>query len=88
MKLLNNEQAYKRFGAFIRAARERKGYTQVEVAELLGVSGSYYAYMETGQRKATLPMALNICTILDADLNDFINVSARKKARVIERPKI
>lgn len=88
MKLLNNEQAYKRFGAFIRAAREKRGYTQAEVAELLGVSGSYYAYVESGQRKATLPMALNICTILDADLNDFINVIARKKARVIQRTEI
>ena len=60
MKLLNNEQAYKRFGIFIRAARERKGFTQAEVAEMLGVSTSYYAYMESGSRKDTLPMALNI----------------------------
>jgi transcriptional regulator with XRE-family HTH domain len=88
MKLLDNDQAYKRFGAFIRAARERKGYTQAEVADLLGMSKSYYAYMEAGSRKATLPVALNICSLLDADINDFINVSTRKKAGVIQRTEI
>lgn len=85
MKLLNNEQAYKRFGLFIREAREKKGYTQTEVADILGISKSYYGYIESGSRKTTLPMALNICTILDANLNDFINMSALKKARVIQR---
>lgn len=84
MKLLDNESTYKAFGMFIRNAREKKGLTQHDVAVQLGISDSHYAYFESGQRKTTLPVALNLCTILGVDLNDFIAIGTpRKKARVI-----
>ena len=83
MKLLDSDQAYRSFGTFIRAGRERRNYTQAEMAEILGISPSHYAYFESGSRRATLPMALNICSVLGLDINDFIAISARRKARVI-----
>lgn len=80
MKLLNDDHAYREFGVFIRAGRERKGYTQSEMAEMVGVSASYYCYFETGKRKMTLPMAMKLCAVLDLDMTEFIMRSVRKTA--------
>lgn len=59
-------------GAFIREARERKGLNQEDVAEMLGVSRSHYAFIESGARGLYFTRAVNICRILDLDINDLI----------------
>ena len=72
MKPINEEKISVEFGAFLREARERNGLHQEDIAEKLGVSRSYYAYIENGKRNIYFPRAINICRVLDLDMNDFI----------------
>ena len=62
------------FGRFIREAREMKGFLQADVAEKLGVSRSYYGHIESGNREIYFTLAINICRVLDLDMNDFMKV--------------
>jgi transcriptional regulator with XRE-family HTH domain len=72
MKVIDKEIIVAEFGSFIRDARESKGLLQAEVAEEVGVSRSYYAYIETGKREIYFSLAINICRVLDLDINHFI----------------
>lgn len=60
------------FGAFIREARERQNFYQADIAEKLGVSRSYYAYIETGSREIYFSLAVKICDVLKLDMSDFM----------------
>ena len=71
MKGLEQEKVAKEFGAFIREAREKKGLSQEEVAELVGVSRSYYGHIEAGIREIYLGKALKICHVLGLSMHDF-----------------
>ena len=72
MKTIDNKIIIEEFGTFIREARESKGLYQAEVADKLGVSRSYYAFIEGGKREIYFTLAINICRVLDLDINDFI----------------
>ena len=72
MKTIDKEKISVEFGAFVREAREKKGLYQADVAEKLGVSRSYYAYIEAGSREIYFTLAINLCRVLDLDINDFI----------------
>jgi transcriptional regulator with XRE-family HTH domain len=72
MKVIDKEIVMEEFGSFIRSARENKGLLQAEIAEEVGVSRSYYAYIETGKREIYFSLAINICRVLDLDINYFI----------------
>lgn len=60
------------FGAFIREARMSKGIYQDEIAKHLGVTQSYYSYIESGTRNVDLQLAIEICKYLRLNLNNFI----------------
>ena len=62
------------FGRFIREAREMKGLLQADVAEKLGVSRSYYGHIESGNRDIYFTLAVNICRVLDLNINDFMKM--------------
>ena len=72
MKAINKEQISAEFGTFIREAREKKGLYQADVAEKVGVSRSYYAFIEAGQRDIYFTLAVNLCRVLDLNINDFM----------------
>lgn len=72
MKNIDQEKISKEFGAFIREAREKKGLFQADVAEQVGISRVYYTYIEAGHRQAYFALAINICNVLDLDINEFI----------------
>jgi transcriptional regulator with XRE-family HTH domain len=72
MKAIDKEKISVEFGTFVREARERKGLYQADVAEKLGVSRSYYAFIEGGQRDIYLTLAVNLCRVLDLNINDFM----------------
>lgn len=80
-----DRKIYQEFGQFIRAARRSKKLTQDDVAKLIGITASFYNYLENGKRKITLPMAMSICKALDLDLNDFLISRKRKKPQLIAR---
>ena len=72
MKTLDKELVITEFGKFIREAREKKGLYQADVAEQIGVSRSYYTMIESGNREIYFTLAINICRILELDINDFM----------------
>lgn len=70
---LTDQESLLLFGAFIREKRDRKGLTQEEVAELIGITQSYYAYVETGKRNVDLILSMKICEALDTNLKEFLD---------------
>lgn len=73
MKTISKEKVSAEFGSFVCNARERKGLYQADVAEQLGISRSYYGYIEAGKRDIYFSLAINICRVLDLDINEFIS---------------
>lgn len=73
MKTIDDKDCQIMFGAYIKAARERKGMSQCQVAEALGVTQVYLSYLESGKRNIDLILALRVCEILGVDMRDFIN---------------
>lgn len=72
MKTVEKEKVAKEFGVFIREAREKQGLYQADVAERLGVSRAYYTHIEAGNREIYFTMAINICRVLNLNINDFM----------------
>ena len=72
MKNIEKEKVLIEFARAMRSARELKGITQAYAAEELGVSRSYYAMIENGDREIYFTLALNICRLLDVDINEFV----------------
>jgi transcriptional regulator with XRE-family HTH domain len=72
MKTIDKDMIAVEFGTFIREARERKGLYQADVAEMVGVSRSYYAFIESGKREIYFTLAVNLCRALDLDISDFM----------------
>lgn len=60
------------FGTFVVRGREAKGYTQRDAAPKIGISQSYLAKIELGQREIPFTLALKICSTLGLDFNEFI----------------
>ena len=72
MKTADKEKLAKEFGIFIREAREKRGLYQHEVADQLGVARSYYTHIENGIRDIYFSLAVDICNILELDLNELM----------------
>lgn len=72
MRNLTDKENLLLFGKFIREKRELKGYSQEEVAELIGITQSYYARIELGKRNVDLFVSMKICEVLGTSLKDFL----------------
>lgn len=55
----------------VREARKEKGYSQNELAALVGVSRQTISSIETGQFNPTAKLALVICIALDKKFEDL-----------------
>ena len=67
-----------RAGLIMREARLRMGYSQLEVATLVGIQIKQYQRFEYGHQKlssAKMIIALRICTALELDPYRFVNDS-------------
>lgn len=73
MRKLDNRECLNGFGDFIRDGRLRKKMLQREVAVQLGISAPYYCDIENGKKNVDLVVAMEICQILDINLNDYIS---------------
>src|SRR5262245_3965598 len=60
-----------KFGAKVRMLRRRHGLRQVDLAEKLGVSGSYLNLIEHDQRPLTAALLLRLAELYPADLKSF-----------------
>lgn len=55
----------------IRNLREDHDYTQAYVASKLGISQRAYAHYESGDRKISLEMAIELAKLLEVDMNEL-----------------
>jgi transcriptional regulator with XRE-family HTH domain len=56
----------------IRALRESKGFTQEYMAEMLGISQSTYAHLESGKANMDIGRLLRIADILETDMTELV----------------
>lgn len=63
------KQAY--LGNKIRRLRKETGWTQVELAQRLGISASYLNLIERNQRALTVPLLLKLAEVFKVDLKTF-----------------
>lgn len=59
---------------YLKKAREKLGYTQADVANMLGISQNYYCDIENGFRQKELKatIALSLSEILSIPINDLL----------------
>ena len=62
-----------KIGAFMAALRRKKGLTQAELAERIGVSNKSVSRWETGQTMPDYDQMLKLCALLEVDLNDLLS---------------
>ena len=77
---LAHDDAYQLFRSTLTDLRRKKGVTQSDLAELLGVPQSYVSKYELGERRVDLVETYEICRALDTDLATFV----RKVIKTIE----
>ncbi|MGB9662428.1 MAG: helix-turn-helix transcriptional regulator [Moorellaceae bacterium] len=57
------------------ALRKEKGLTQQQVADMLGITRSFYGMIETGDRNPTLDLAKRIAEIFGTGIEDLFFTS-------------
>lgn len=62
------------FGKRLVAAREKKGFTQKKLAELLDITPTRLNYWEKDKREPDFFMFTKILNILDADANEMLGL--------------
>jgi transcriptional regulator with XRE-family HTH domain len=66
------DKALQRIGNKLQAARKLKGFTQEQVAEKVGITRSYYAQVERGERNPTTTVITAIIHALGAEITDVL----------------
>lgn len=67
-----NRQAWRMLGNTIADMRLSRGITQMQLAEMTGISRVYIGYIEQGRRCGTILTYLDIVTALGYTLNDLV----------------
>lgn len=67
----SEQQLMKAFGRQVAAVRKRRGYTQQQLAEEVGMSVVAIAYIETGKRWARLGTLSKIAATLQVEIADL-----------------
>lgn len=62
----------KMIGAWLAEKRKRKGITQIQVAERLGVTKQAISKWENGHGKMYADVFIEFCKIVEADPNDLV----------------
>ena len=62
-----------KYYAFIKSLRTGRGFSQLEIAEKLGISRSSYIAFEQGGRDLSLSEASELCKIFEISLEDIQN---------------
>jgi transcriptional regulator with XRE-family HTH domain len=75
-------------GARIKDIRNRKGFTQEDLAEKININPKYLSSIERGKENPTLNTLIKLSESLDVNLNDFfhqieIENPAKRKALLI-----
>lgn len=79
---VNLEIDYKAIGARIRAARERKGLKQHNLAALAEVAPTNISHIERGVAKASLPTLMKIANSLEVSMDELLCDSLTKSKHI------
>ena len=65
---------YKEVGLKIAYYRKKKGYTQAQLAEMVGISSNYLSLIERGNKRQSYSMEtlFKIAEALDVNANDLL----------------
>lgn len=71
IKNIDSKRMKEEIGARLKEARLKRGYSQDEIAEILHVSRSAVAYIETGKVNLSLESFMRICDAIDIPYSFF-----------------
>ena len=73
---------YYKIGQRIRKYRKAHGFSQEQLAEIIGISVTHMSHIETGNTKLSLPVFVDIAKVLDISTDDLLQetVSGKRKA--------
>lgn len=69
MRLSRNQEI--KIGAKLQKARVSNGYTQEQVAEIIGCSSRYVGQLETNNTSGSISLIINLCKLYHIALNDL-----------------
>lgn len=90
MSDINKEEINKKFGDIFREHRLKKGYTQEEIAEKLGISSKYISRVENGVQGVSDETLIKYINILEIEPNKLYsyfvdNDNIRKQIEIVEK---
>lgn len=68
---------YFKIGQRIRKMRKAQGLSQDELASKIGISTTHMSHIETGNTKLSLPVLVDIATVLEVRTDDLLFDNAR-----------
>ncbi len=71
---MNKKDIFKQIGKNIQSARREKGYTQETFSELMNVSWSYIAKIESGILNLSIGKIKDIADYLQIDINKLLEI--------------
>ena len=77
-KYMDKKSVLKQIGKNIQKVRIEKGYTQETFSELMEVSWSYVAKIESGILNLSIGKIYEISRFLDVDINQLLNIKTNK----------
>ena len=69
MRLSRNQEI--KVGSKLQKARLANGYTQEQVAEIIGCSSRYVGQLETNNTSGSISLIVNLCKLYHITLNDL-----------------
>lgn len=63
----------------IKFLREKKGYTQEQLAEMTGLSVSHISKVEAGQRRVGMKTYINILQVLEVKPEDYVTYAIKEE---------
>lgn len=75
--VMNKKDLLKQIGKNIQKIRIEKGYTQETFSELMGVSWSYVAKIESGILNLSIGKIYEISCYLDIDINQLLEIKIK-----------
>ena len=60
------------FGLYVKEHRERKGYTQQQLSELIGITPKSISYIERGENYPSPDNLFELAKVLDMSLDEFV----------------
>ena len=67
------ENDMNRFGEKLRTLRKRRGLSQTEMAEILGVQQSYVGKLERGERAPNVTMIRKVAELFNVSFDQLMN---------------